>query len=254
MQVIPAIDLRDGRCVRLVRGDFERETVYDDDPVRVARHWVELGAGLLHVVDLDGARTGSPVHLELIGRVAAVGAQVELGGGLRRLDDLKAAVAAGVSRVIIGTAAVENDLILRQAVREFGAESVVLGVDARNGRVAIHGWSSVGEVSAREVIAQALDAGVTRVIYTDIERDGTLTSPNFAAVADVAASGARVIASGGVASANDLRRLSTIPGVEAAIVGKALYEGRVRIENPADWWIPSAGAGSNPEENDGSQK
>ena len=254
MLVIPAIDLRDGRCVRLVRGDFERETIYDDDPLSVARHWVSLGARLIHVVDLDGARSGSPVHLALIERIVAAGVRIELGGGLRRLEDLRVALAAGVTRVIIGTAAVENDLILRQAVREFGPESVVLGVDARNGRVAIHGWASVGDVSAQEIIGKALDAGITRVIYTDIERDGTLTSPNFAAVSEVAATGVKVIASGGVSSTNDLRRLSTIPGVEAAIVGKALYEGTLRIEGPADWWVSTTGDGSNAEENDGSQK
>ncbi len=254
MLVIPAIDLRDGRCVRLVRGDFDRETIYDDDPVNVARHWVSLGATLIHVVDLDGARSGSPVQLNLVERIVATGANLELGGGLRRLADLRAAIKAGVKRVIIGTAAVENDLILRQAVREFGPESVVLGVDARNGRVAIRGWASLEKVAASEIIAKALDAGVTRVIYTDIERDGTLTSPNFAAVSEVAALGIKVIASGGVSTLSDLRRLSTIPGVEAAIVGKALYEGSVRIVRPADWWVSADHDRQSAEENDDSQK
>lgn len=254
MLVIPAIDLRAGRCVRLVRGKFDRETVYSDDPVTVAEHFASIGASWIHVVDLDGARKGSPSQLDLVERIAQSGAQVELGGGLRRLGDLKAALNAGVQRVIIGTAAVENDLILRQAVREFGAESIVLGLDARNGKVAIRGWSRVENVLAGEIISKALDAGVRRVIYTDIERDGTLTSPNFLAVSDVAALGIQVIASGGVSRVADLRRLSTIPGVEAAIVGKALYEGTIQIERPADWWVSPTEEDPNAEENDGSQK
>src|SRR5690348_9223361 len=136
MLIIPAIDLREGRCVRLVRGDFARETSYGNDPVRVARHWVELGAPWIHVVDLDGARDGAPVQLDLVRQIAEIGANVELGGGLRSLDDFRAAFLAGARRVVIGTVAVENDLILRQAVREFGPEAIVLGVDARDGLVA----------------------------------------------------------------------------------------------------------------------
>ncbi len=254
MQVIPAIDLRNGRCVRLIRGDFDRETIYSDDPVEVARLWMRLGAPLIHVVDLDGARNGSPAQLNLVKRIVDLGVRVELGGGLRRLEDLRAAVRSGVARVIIGTAAVENDLILRQAVREFGADSVVLGLDARNGRVAIDGWATVKDVAAADLVKRALDADVVRVVYTDIERDGTLTSPNFAAVAGVAALGIKVIASGGVSSMADLSRLSTIPGVEAAIVGKALYERAIDIDNPADWWVSTSEDGSNVGENDGSQE
>ncbi|MGA7669864.1 MAG: 1-(5-phosphoribosyl)-5-[(5-phosphoribosylamino)methylideneamino]imidazole-4-carboxamide isomerase [Nitrolancea sp.] len=254
MHVIPAIDLRAGRCVRLVRGDFDRETVYGDDPVTVARHWMNLGAPLIHVVDLDGARNGSPSQLDLVRKIARLGARIELGGGLRRLEDLRAAIQSGVSRVIIGTAAVENDLILRQAVREFGADSVVLGLDARDGRVAVDGWVTVKDVAAADLVRRAQDAGVERVIYTDIERDGTLTAPNFGAVESVAAQGIQVIASGGVSSAADLNRLSTIPGVEGAIVGKALYEGAISIGSPADWWVSTSGSRRNVEENDGSQE
>ena len=254
MQVIPAIDLRGGRCVRLVRGDFDRETVYSDDPVEVAGHWMRLGAPLIHVVDLDGARNGSPTQLDLVRRIVALGVRVELGGGLRRLEDLRAAILSGVARVIIGTAAVENDLILRQAVREFGAGSVVLGLDARNGRVAVDGWATVKNVAAADLVKRSLDAGVERVVYTDIERDGTLTSPNFAAVAEVASLGIKVIASGGVSSTADLNHLSTIPGVEAAIVGKALYESAIEFDKPADWWVSTSENGSNVEENDGSQE
>ncbi len=254
MLVIPAIDLRGGRCVRLVRGDFDSETIYDDDPANVARHWVSLGASWIHVVDLDGARAGNPEQLDLVARIAAIGGKIELGGGLRRLEDLRGAISAGVQRVIIGTAAVENDLILRQAVREFGSDAVVIGVDAKGGRVAIRGWTSVEAMSAETIIGKALDAGVRRVIYTDIERDGTLTSPNFEAITSVAAMGIAVIASGGVSSVADLRKLASIPGVEAAIVGKALYEQSVRIERSTDWWIDAGDRGPTVEENDGNQE
>ena len=253
MLIIPAIDLRGGRCVRLVRGDFDQETSYDDDPVRVARHWAELGAPWIHVVDLDGARQGAPVQLDLVRQIAALGSGIELGGGLRSLDHFRDAFQAGVRRVVIGTVAVENELILRQAVRAFGEEAVVLGVDARNGMVATHGWSQVGQVAADALIERARISGVRRVIYTDIDRDGTLTSPNFEAISNVARLGVSVIASGGVARLDDLRKLAAIPGVEAAIVGKALYEGTVQVRDESGWQVDSINR-RRIEENDDSQK
>jgi phosphoribosylformimino-5-aminoimidazole carboxamide ribotide isomerase len=254
MLIIPAIDLRDGHCVRLVRGDFAQETSYDDDPVRVARHWIDLGAPWIHVVDLDGARQGEPVQLDLVRKIVEAGASVELGGGLRSLDHFRAAFKAGVRRVVVGTVAVENELILRQAVRAFGEEAVVLGVDARNGRVATHGWLRVGSIQAHDLITRARSSGVRRVIYTDIDRDGTLTSPNFEAISAVARLGVNVIASGGVATLDDLRKLAVIPGVEAAIVGKALYEGTVQVSDDAGWHIDSIDRLRRLEEDDDSQK
>ncbi len=237
MLVIPAIDLRGGRCVRLLRGDFARETVYDDDPVRVAKHWRELGAPWIHVVDLDGARGGRPEQLDLVERMAQTGARIELGGGLRTLDDIGTALGSGAARVIVGTAATEDEHLLGDAVDRFGADAIVLGVDARNGRVAVRGWTEESGISAHDVIERAKKSGVQRVIYTDIERDGTLTSPNYGAISEVVALGVRVIASGGVSSTLDLKRLASIPGVEGAIVGKALYEGAVRIDNASEWWV-----------------
>ncbi|MDI3339577.1 MAG: 1-(5-phosphoribosyl)-5-[(5-phosphoribosylamino)methylideneamino]imidazole-4-carboxamide isomerase [Sphaerobacter sp.] len=242
MLIIPAIDLRGGRCVRLVQGDFARETAYDDDPVRVARRWAELGARWIHLVDLDGARAGAPQQLDLVRAIAAVGVPVELGGGLRRLADLDAAFAAGIARAVLGTAAVERPALMAEAVERFGAERIVLGVDARGGRVAVRGWEQLSEVPAEQVIGQARASGVARVIYTDIERDGTLTAPNFAAIAQMAGLGLSLIASGGVARREDLERLATIDGVEAAIVGQALYTGAVIIRSPEDWWVQPASA------------
>lgn len=250
MLIIPAIDLRNGRCVRLVRGDFDQETNYGNDPVRVARLWADLGAPWIHVVDLDGARQGAPAQLDLVRKIVDVGASIELGGGLRSLDHFRGAFQAGVQRVVIGTVAVENDLIMRQAVRAFGADAVVLGVDARHGMVATHGWLQVGQLEAQTLIERARSSGVRRVIYTDIDRDGTLTSPNFDAISEIASLGLSVIASGGVSSIGDLRKLAAISGVEAAIVGKALYEGAIRVRDRAGWHIDSIEHGRRSEEDD----
>ena len=237
MLIIPAIDLRGGRCVRLTQGDFDRETAYSDDPVAVARRWAASGAPWLHVVDLDGARLGEPAQLSLVAKIVAGGAQGELGGGLRTLEHLAAAFAAGVARAVVGTAAIEDPNLLGEAVAQFGAERIVLGVDARDGMVATHGWAHVSNEPADAVIQRAAMEGVVRVIYTDIARDGTLASPNYAAIAAVAALGLSVIASGGVAQYEHLERLAAIPGVEAAIVGKALYAGTLTLEELAGWRI-----------------
>ena len=237
MLVIPAIDLLQGRCVRLFQGDFAQETIYDDDPVRVAHHWAALGARWLHIVDLDGARLGRPAQLALVAGMAGTGVPVELGGGLRSLDDMQAAFDAGVARVVLGTVAIEDPALLDEAVHCYGAERVVLGVDARDGMVAVRGWKQTSTVPAMDVIARTRESGIQRVIYTDIERDGTLSSPNYAATRDIAASGIRVIASGGVATRQNLERLARIDGVEAAIVGRALYAGTVSIDEPDAWWV-----------------
>lgn len=243
MLVIPAIDLLQGRCVRLFQGDFAQETIYDDDPVRTAHRWAALGARWLHIVDLDGARLGRPAQLPLVSGIAAAGVPVELGGGLRTLDDMHAAFEAGVARVVLGTIAIEDPAILDVAVRRFGPERVVLGVDARDGMVAVRGWEQTSTVAATDVIARAREGGVQQVIYTDIERDGTLSSPNYDATAEIAAIGVRVIASGGVATRLNLERLAEIDGVKAAIVGRALYAGTLRINGPDDWWVEPAKRG-----------
>src|SRR3954452_6694224 len=199
-EVIPAIDLRGGRPVRLYQGDYARETVYGDDPVAVARAWAEGGAPRLHVVDLDGARAGTPAHLGALAAIAAaIDIPVEFGGGIRTRAAAEAALAAGAERVIVGTAAIEDPSLAGELARALGAR-LVLGVDARDGLVATRGWLSGSGVAATELVAQAVGWGVQRVIFTDIGRDGTLTEPNYASLATViAASAVPVIASGGVA-------------------------------------------------------
>jgi phosphoribosylformimino-5-aminoimidazole carboxamide ribotide isomerase len=229
MELIPAIDLKDGRCVRLYQGDFAQSTIYSDDPVATARRWVEQGATRLHVVDLDGARGGRPANTDaVLAIVRAAGVPVQLGGGLRRAEDVDAALALGVERVILGTAAVEQlDLVSRLTAR-FG-EQVIVGVDARDGMVATAGWTETADVRAVELVRHVAELGVPRIIYTDISRDGTLTEPNFAALAELIwPAGPAIIASGGISAVAHLRRLAAL-GAEAAIVGKALYDDKLDL-------------------------
>jgi phosphoribosylformimino-5-aminoimidazole carboxamide ribotide isomerase len=230
-EVIPAIDLRGGRPVRLYQGDYGRETVYGDDPVAVARAWADGGAPRLHVVDLDGARAGAPAHLAALQAItAAVAIPVEFGGGIRAHAAAEAALAAGAERVIVGTAAIEEPALARELAAALGPR-LVLGVDARDGLVATRGWLSGSGVAATELVAQAAAWGVQRIIFTDIGRDGTLTEPNYASLeAVIAAADVPVIASGGVAEVEHLRRLRAL-GAEGAIVGKALYDGAIRLED-----------------------
>lgn len=232
LRVIPAIDIKDGRCVRLYQGDYSNQTVYSDDPVAQAVKWAEAGAKLIHVVDLDGAKAGYPVNLHLALEIAkATGAAVELGGGIRELDTIDRVLSAGIDRVILGTAAVANPDLVTRAVAEWGPR-VVVGIDARDGKVAISGWGDQTGVDAYELGARMAELGVSEIIFTDISRDGTLSGVNVEAVARMATrSGAKVIASGGVSSIEDITSLSSLKplGVTGVIVGKALYTGKVDL-------------------------
>ena len=225
--VFPAIDLRDGRCVRLRQGDFERLKVYDADPVERACEWERRGARALHVVDLDGAREGRPAQLGLVGEIArSVGVPVQAGGGVRTLRDLRSVRRAGASRVVIGTAAVEE--LRRRAVEELGADLVV-AVDARDGIVATHGWQSSSGVGVLQLAEELAADGVATVLYTDVARDGMGVGGALQETAAVA----RIIptiASGGVRDAHDIVALSKIAGVVGVVVGTALYERRVTLE------------------------
>jgi phosphoribosylformimino-5-aminoimidazole carboxamide ribotide isomerase len=225
VQIIPAIDLQRGRAVRLVQGDFDRETVYGEDPTEVARRWLADGAELIHVVDLDGAREGRPVQLDLVGRIAAV-APVQVGGGLRGEADIERAIEAGARRVVIGTAALDQALVEELVVR-YG-DTLVVALDTRSGMIAARGWTEETDRTLLELAETLLQTGVRRFLHTDVERDGTLTSPNYASLRELIALGAPVIASGGVSTMDDIDRLRAL-GAEAAIVGRALYEGSVSL-------------------------
>ena len=230
MEVIPAIDLRGGKCVRLYQGDYAQETVYSDDPLDTALRWVDMGATRLHIVDLDGARDGSPANLSAVERIASsVNVPLHLGGGIRDMETARTAIGAGVSRIMLGTAAVENSDLIRTLLDEFGAESVIVSVDAKDGKVALRGWTTGSGALATHLAAQMASIGVKRFLYTDISRDGTLTEPNFDGVeALVNQSDIRLIAAGGITTVAHLQRLAQI-GTEAAIVGRAIYTGDIDL-------------------------
>lgn len=235
MIIYPAIDLRGGRCVRLRQGDEATETVFAADPVEAARRWEAEGAEWLHVVNLDGAlgRSGAE-NLRALERIlAAVKLAVQFGGGLRSLEDIERLLELGVARVILGTVAVREPQMVAEALARYGPERVSVGIDAREGRVAIHGWVDTADMDALELAERMRELGVTRVVYTDVGRDGMLSGVNVEATARLARhSGLRVIASGGVASVEDIRLLRSheAEGIEGVIIGMALYRGAVRLE------------------------
>lgn len=227
--VFPAIDLRGGRCVRLKQGDFGRSKEYDADPVERAREWERQGAEAIHVVDLDGAQTGSPVQLGLIRRMAnAVDVPLQVGGGIRTIEDLRAAREAGAGRVVMGTAAVGDRGLRLAAVDEVGG-SLVVAVDARDGVVATHGWQESSGIPVLDLAGELAGDGVASVLYTDVSRDGMDEGAALGATAAVARK-VPTIASGGVRDAGDVAALSRVPGVVGVVVGTALYEGRTTIE------------------------
>jgi len=230
MEIIPAVDIRGGRCVRLYQGDFQRETVFGDDPVAVARSWQEAGATRLHVVDLDGAREGRPANAQVIRRlIQALSIPVQVGGGLRDRQSIDSYLETGAARVVLGTAAVKDPSLLAEAIAEHG-ERIVVAVDARVGMVAVEAWREETPLSAAQLMSELVAKGVPRFIYTDALRDGTLRGPDFAAVEAVLARvGVPVIYAGGVSSIADLVRLASL-GAEAAIIGQALYTGAVDFQ------------------------
>lgn len=233
MIIFPAIDIRGGRCVRLTEGRFDKETVFADNPADMALKWAAAGAEYLHVVDLDGALAGKSVNLAVVSTIAkSVNIPIQLGGGIRTLDNIEEVLAAGVSRVILGSVAVRNPELVREACRKFG-NKIVVGIDARDGQAAVDGWEVAGGVGAEELAKKMAEAGVARIIYTDISRDGTLQGVNVAATASLAkAAGIPVIASGGVKSLEDITALKAANsdgGIEGVIVGKAIYTGAVDV-------------------------
>jgi phosphoribosylformimino-5-aminoimidazole carboxamide ribotide isomerase len=234
MLIIPAIDLKDGRCVRLFQGDMDKETVYFENPVDAARHWVDEGATFLHIVDLNGAVEGRPVHTQEIAAICKQsGLKVELGGGLRSLGAVETALNLGVSRVVIGTAAYTTAEFLQALCKKFPGK-IVVGIDARQGKVAVKGWKETTSMDAVELAQRCENDGASRIIYTDISRDGTREGVNIEGTLKIARSvKIPIIASGGVASLDDIRRLIPLEkqGVEGVIVGRALYAGAFTLKD-----------------------
>jgi phosphoribosylformimino-5-aminoimidazole carboxamide ribotide isomerase len=237
VNLYPAIDILGGNAVRLVRGDFDAKKVYDDDPLSAARAWVEAGARFLHVIDLDGAKSGEPVNLDQLRRIASLGVPVQYGGGLRTIGAFDQALEAGAARAILGTAALTDPELLERALERHGAERVVVSVDMRGGEVAIDGWTKTAGLGAREMFARLIEQGVRELAYTNVDRDGMLGGPNFEELISVAkaAERGRLIYSGGIGELADLERLAQLraearlENLDGVIVGKALYEGRFTI-------------------------
>ncbi len=233
MELWPAIDLRGGRCVRLLQGDYDRETVFGDDPVEMARRFVANGARRLHIVDLDGAKAGTPVQAEIVSRmVAAAGVPCQLGGGIRSVDTARAYVAAGVHRLVVGSVAIEDPGLLTELAHAFPGQ-IVLGLDARDGKVAVRGWIETSTLGAVDVAKRHEQLPLAGIVYTDIAKDGMMAGPNLPALAEmVRAVRLPVIASGGVSNAEDIRQVDAV-GAAGCIVGRALYEGSLTLASAA---------------------
>ena len=230
MQLYPAIDMKNGQCVRLRQGAFKDITIYSDAPEKVAAHWQEKGASFLHLVDLDGALAGYSVNEEVIRRIAdTVSIPIEIGGGIRSKEAVERMLDLGVRRVIIGTKAAEHPEFLRDMVRTFGEEAIVAGVDAKDGMVAVEGWEKVSSLTASDLCLTMKEYGVRHIVYTDISRDGMLSGPNVEATRKLTEeTGLDIIASGGVSCMEDLKRLHEA-GIRGVIIGKALYENRIDL-------------------------
>ena len=229
MRIYPAIDIKNGQCVRLKQGRFDDMTVYGSDPVAMAKKFVSMGASYLHIVDLDGARMGAGYNSGIISRIIeSCKIPAQTGGGIRTMRDIEDRISIGVSRVILGTAAISNPEIIKEAVKVYG-DKIAVGIDAINGRVAIHGWEKVSNVSAIDLCKNMKELGVKTIIYTDISKDGMMIGPNIEGTKEIVeATGIDIIASGGVSSVLDIEKADEA-GAHGVIIGKALYQGSINL-------------------------
>lgn len=230
MDIIPAVDVKDGKCVRLYQGDYDKETIFSTDPVSVAVGWQEMGAERIHVVDLDGASSGRQLNFQVIEKmISCLTIPVQVGGGIRTESNVLTMMDIGVNRVILGTIAVENKELVRSIVDRFGTESIIVGIDVREDLVSIKGWKESTVVTSFDLMNDMYSIGVRRFVYTDISRDGTLMEPNFESIKQIVnRSDANIIASGGVSSLGHIEQLAGL-GVEGVIIGKALYTGDINL-------------------------
>ena len=229
MDIIPAVDLKNGKCVRLYQGDYTKETIYADDPVAIAQQWYDIGARRLHIVDLDGAKSGSLVNAAIICQIAKqIAIPIQVGGGIRNESTVKTLLDMGVKRVILGTIAIEQPDLIQTLCTKYG-DAIIVGIDARDGCVATRGWYTNTQRTALDLGMEMKKRGVQRILYTDIKRDGTLTEPNFAAITEISEKlKIAVIAAGGVSSIDHIRKLMD-SGIDGAILGKALYTGHIKL-------------------------
>lgn len=234
MIIYPAIDIMGGKCVRLIQGQFNKETVYSDNPIETALKWESMGSEYLHLIDLDGAKTGEPQNTSTITEIVSkLRIPIQLGGGIRTMDTIDLFLSCGVERVILGTSAVRNSKFVKEALREFGSK-IVIGIDAKGGIVAIEGWAKTSEFTAIDFAQEMGQLGAEIIIYTDISKDGMLAGPNIKTTKEmIKAVDIEVIASGGVSTIEDIKNLKNI-GASGAIIGKALYTGKIELKQALD--------------------
>ena len=232
MKIFPAIDIKDGKCVRLVKGDFENKTEYEISPLEQASKYKDYGFKNLHIVDLDGALTGETINLDIIkGIVSKFDIKVEIGGGIRNFDSIQKYIDVGAEKVILGSAAIKNKKFLKEACQKF-PNKIALSLDAKNGYLSVSGWKKISNQLTLDYLNEVNDYGVSRVIYTDINRDGMKQSPNFKETSKIAAqSNCPVIISGGVSSIDDIKKAKSLKNIEGIIVGKAIYDGDIKLED-----------------------
>lgn len=234
MIIIPAIDILDSKVVRLRQGDYNKSKVYSDSPVDAAKTWAAKGAKLIHIVDLDGAKTGRPKNLDIVRLIASkVKIEIELGGGIRDIETIKTVLDAGVSKAVLGTKAFKDELFASQAISEF-KEKVIFGLDARDDEISVGGWTEKAGIGIKDALSRFRSMGLKRIIYTDISKDGMMQGPNIAAIKRILAmAGMEVIASGGVSKIGDITALKDLEksGLTGVIIGKALYEGAIELED-----------------------
>ena len=235
MEVIPAIDILDGKCVRLFQGDYDKETVFSDYPIDIAKRWESYGAQRLHLIDLDGAKNGKPINQSTIVEISqAVDIPIQVGGGIRDFRTVEKYIQDGIDRVIVGTAAVRDPDLISKTIEIFGEESVMVSIDAKDGVVAVDGWIKSSKISVFDLMDDIVDTGLKRFMYTDISRDGTLSEPNYGSIEDILEySPMKMLAAGGISSIDDLNKLKII-GVEGAIVGRAIYTGDIVLSEVFD--------------------
>ena len=235
MEVIPAIDILDGKCVRLFQGDYDKETIFSDYPIDIAKRWESYGAQRLHLIDLDGAKNGKPINQSTIVEISqSVDIPIQVGGGIRDFRTVEKYIQDGIDRVIVGTAAVRDPDLISKTIEIFGEESVMVSIDAKDGVVAVDGWIKSSKISVFDLMDDIVDTGLKRFMYTDISRDGTLSEPNYGSIRDILEySPMKMLAAGGVSSIDDLNKLKII-GVEGAIVGRAIYTGDIVLSEVFD--------------------
>ena len=235
MEVIPAIDILDGKCVRLFQGDYDKETVFSDYPIDIAKRWESYGAQRLHLIDLDGAKNGKPINQSTIVEISqSVDIPIQVGGGIRDFRTVEKYIQDGIDRVIVGTAAVRDPDLISKTNEIFGEESVMVSIDAKDGVVAVDGWIKSSKISVFDLMDDIVDTGLKRFMYTDISRDGTLSEPNYGSIEDILEySPMKMLAAGGISSIDDLNKLKII-GVEGAIVGRAIYTGDIVLSEVFD--------------------